>query len=77
MLKVVTMVDKKIVKTVKFDERKDDDAVNKALVECDRAIWYRDENKPEGFLVALIQNDRILRFACDGDWDTPRRSIYE
>ena len=38
MLNVITMVNKEVVKKVSFDEKQDDDAMKKALVECDRAI---------------------------------------
>ena len=77
MLKVITMVDKKIVKTVKFDERKDDDAMSKALVECDRAAWTYELEPDQKFLVALMQDDRLLRFMKDGGWQVPRTSIYD
>ena len=71
------MVKNQIIKSVVFDESRDDDALNKALVECDRAIWYRDKNKPQSFIVALIQNERVLRYATDGNWGFTRRSMYE
>lgn len=77
MIKVVTMVGKEIINKVSFDETQDDDAMKKALVECDRAIWSRDTTSNEKFLVALMQDNRVLRFMNDSGWHMPRRSIYE
>ena len=76
MLKVITMVNKEVVKKVSFDERSDDDAMKKALVECDRAIW--DNSKSDiSFLVALMQDKKVLRYMNGTEWYTPRTSIYE
>lgn len=76
MLNVITMVNKEVVKKVSFDERSDDDAMKKALVECDRAIW--DNSKSDtSFLVALMQDKKVLRYMNGTDWYTPRTSIYE
>lgn len=76
MLKVITMVNKEVVKKVSFDERSDDDAMKKALVECDRAIW--DNSKSDiSFLVALMQDKKVLRYMNGTEWYTPRSSIYE
>ena len=76
MFNVVTMVNKKIVKNVSFNEKKDDDAMKKALVECDRAIWD-NQDADNNFVVALMQDGRVLRFMNDSGWQAPRRSIYE
>ena len=76
MLNVITMVNKEVVKKVSFDERSDDDAMKKALVECDRAIW--DNSKSDiSFLVALMQDKKVLRYMNGTEWYTPRTSIYE
>ena len=77
MLKVITMVNKEIVKNVSFDEKNDDDAMKKALVELDRAAWSRDSESSDDFLVAFMQDNRLLRFMNDKGWQVPRRSIYE
>lgn len=77
MIKVITMVGKEIVNKVSFDETTDDDAMKKALVECDRAIWSRKADSKEKFLVALMQDNRVLRFMSDKGWQMPRTSIYE
>ena len=39
MLKVVTLKAKKVVYIKEFNEHDDEDAMKKALVESDRAIW--------------------------------------
>ena len=76
MLNVITMVNKEVVKKVSFDEKSDDDAMKKALVECDRAIWDNSKNDTS-FLVALMQDKKVLRYMNGTDWYTPRTSIYE
>lgn len=76
MLNVITMVNKEVVKKVSFDEKKDDDAMKKALVECDRAIWDNSKNDTS-FLVALMQDKKVLRYMNGSEWYTPRTSIYE
>ena len=77
MLKVITMINKEIVKNVSFDEKNDDDAMKKALVELDRAVWDRDSESSDDFLIALMQDNRLLRFMNDKGWQVPRSSIYE
>lgn len=77
MLKVITMVNKEIVKNVSFDEKNDDDAMKKALVELDRAAWDRDSESSDDFLIALMQDNRLLRFMNDKGWQVPRTSIYD
>jgi len=77
MLKVITMINKEIVKNVSFDEKNDDDAMKKALVELDRAAWDRDSESSDDYLIALVQDNRLLRFMNDKGWQVPRRSIYE
>jgi len=77
MLKVITMVNKEIVKNVSFDEKNDDDAMKKALVELDRASWDRDSESSDDFLIALMQDNRLLRFMNDKGWQVPRTSIYD
>ena len=76
MLNVITMVNKEVIKKVSFDERSDDEAMKKALVECDRAIWDNSKNDTS-FLVALMQDKKVLRYMNGTDWYTPRTSIYE
>jgi len=76
MLNVITMVNKEVIKKVSFDEKSDDDAMKKALVECDRAIWANEDNQ-NSFLVALMQDKKVLRYMNGTDWYTPRTSIYE
>ena len=77
MLKVITMINKEIVKNVSFDEKNDDDAMKKALVELDRAAWDRDSESSDDFLIALMQDNRLLRFMNDKGWQVPRTSIYD
>jgi hypothetical protein len=77
MFKVITMINKEVVKKVTFDEKTDDDAMKKALVECDRAVWSRDLESSDDFLVALMQDNRLLRFMNDKGWQVPRTSIYD
>ena len=77
MFKVITMINKEVVKKVTFDEKTDDDAMKKALVECDRAIWDRETDTSDKFLVALMQDNRVLRFMNDSGWHVPRTSIYD
>ena len=76
MLNVITMVNKEVIKKVSFDEKSDDDAMKKALVECDRAIWA-NEDSDTSFLVALMQDKKVLRYMNGSEWYIPRRSIYE
>ena len=76
MLKVVTLKAKKVVSVKEFNEHEDEDAMKKALVESDRAIWS-GQNDEEQILVALMQDDRLLRYMNDTGWYTPKRSIYE
>lgn len=76
MLNVITMVNKEVVKKVSFDEKKDDDAMKKALVECDRAIWA-NEDSDASFIVALMQDKKVLRYMNGKEWFAPRTSIYE
>ena len=77
MIKVVTMLNKEVIKKVSFDETQDDEAMKKALVECDRAIWDREIDTSDKFLVALMQDNRVLRFMNDSGWYVPRTSIYD
>jgi len=77
MLKVITIINKEIVKNVSFDEKNDDDAMKKALVELDRATWDRDLESNDDFLIALMQDNRLLRFMNDKGWQVPRTSIYD
>lgn len=77
MLKVITVINKEVVKKVSFDENTDDDAMKNALVELDRATWDRDLESSDNFLIALMQDNRLLRFMNDKGWQVPRRSIYE
>ena len=76
MLKVVTLKAKKVVCIKEFNEHDDEDAMKKALVESDRAIWSAQEDN-EKVYVALMQDDRLLRYMNDTGWYTPKRSIYE
>ncbi len=76
MLKVVTLKAKKVVSIKEFNEHDDEDAMKKALVESDRAIWSAQEDN-EKVYVALMQDDRLLRYMNDTGWYTPKRSIYE
>ena len=75
MLKVITMIDNQVTSKVTFNERRDDEAFNKALVECDRAVWsIGDETK--NFIIALMKDDRILRYRVNDTWKFPSNSIY-
>ena len=75
MFKVITYKDKKIVDKFEINEE-DDNAFQKALVQCDRFVWkYQDAG--EKFLVALMQDDRLLRWHKDSGWNFPKNnSIY-
>ena len=75
MIKVVTLKAKKVISIKEFNEHTDDDAMKKALVESDRAIWDNEDDKQ--FLVALMQDDKLLRYMNSTGWHMPRRSIYE
>ena len=76
MLKVVTLKAKKVISVKEFNEHVDEDAMKKALVESDRAIWSAREENDQVY-VALMQDDRLLRYMNDTGWYTPKRSIYE
>lgn len=76
MLKVVTLKAKKVISVKEFNEQVDEDAMKKALVESDRAIWSAREENDQVY-VALMQDDRLLRYMNDTGWYTPKRSIYE
>jgi|TARA_B100000085_G_scaffold274493_1_gene291210 hypothetical protein len=76
MLKVVTLKAKKVISIKEFNEQVDEDAMKKALVESDRAIWSAREENDQVY-VALMQDDRLLRYMNDTGWYTPKRSIYE
>ena len=76
MLKVVTLKAKKVISIKEFNEQVDEDAMKKALVESDRAIWSTREENDQVY-VALMQDDRLLRYMNDTGWYTPKRSIYE
>ena len=75
MFKVITYKDKKIVDKFEISED-DDNAFQKALVECDRFVWkYQDAE--EKFLVAIMQDGRLLRWHSDNGWNFPKgNSIY-
>ena len=75
MFKVITYKDKKIVDKFEINED-DDNAFQKALVQCDRFVWKYQE-AGEKFLVALMQDDRLLRWHTDSGWNFPKNnSIY-
>ena len=76
MLKVVTLKAKKVISVKEFNEQVDEDAMKKALVESDRAIWSAREENDQVY-VALMQDDRLHRYMNDTGWYTPKRSIYE
>ncbi len=70
------MINKDIVKKVTFDENSDDNAMKKALVECDRSIWDHEDSDQE-FMVALVQDKKVLRYMSGSEWHVPRSSIYD
>ena len=58
MIRVLVMDDRdRVCKDLSFDERKDDDAVRKAFIECDRSVWSYEP----GQVIGLWQNNRLLR----------------
>jgi hypothetical protein len=63
MIKVVVVNNRKVVKQFEFNERKDEEAVKKAFIECDRATW----NFEPGNIIALYQNKQLLRHYSDPD----------
>jgi hypothetical protein len=61
MINVVVRDLDKVKKRFSFDESRDEEAMKKALVECDRLTWsYEVDN-----VITLDQNGRLLRFLTD------------
>ena len=76
MLKVIAMINNQVTNEVIFDEARDDDAFEKALVECDRLVWSIGE-ETKNFLIALMQDERLLRYRVNDTWQFPSNSIYD
>ena len=76
MLKVIAMINDQVTNEVIFDEARDDDAFEKALVECDRLVWSIGE-ETKNFLIALMQDERLLRYRVNDTWQFPSNSIYD
>ncbi len=76
MLKVIAMINDQVTNEVIFDEVRDDDAFEKALVECDRLVWSIGE-ETKNFLIALMQDERLLRYRVNDTWQFPSNSIYD
>ena len=76
MLKVIAMINDQVTNEVVFDEARDDDAFEKALVECDRLVWSIGE-ETKNFLIALMQDERLLRYRVNDTWQFPSNSIYD
>ena len=76
VIKVIISENKVVSKRVEFDEHKDDNAVTKAFIELDRAMWSYEA----GQVIRLYQNDRLLRYYSDPEqgWVfTNNNGIYE
>ena len=76
MLKVIAMIKDQVTNEVIFEEVRDDDAFEKALVECDRLVWSIGE-ETKNFLIALMHDERLLRYRVNDTWQFPSNSIYD
>lgn len=61
MLRVMVIKDSKIIKDRSFNELVEEDAVKKAFIECDRAVWSFEP----GQAIGMFQNGKLLRTFVD------------